>query len=231
MVRSPSKFLSIKFLQGLQLNNYLSEAGKEYCQSEVDDLLIEKLASQAERGDREYNNELARRAFEAQATDGGCPPPLPEMKEVEMPEKNNVLSIVPQLEKNTRTTCVECGHKVETEDDWQLGCDLPVSKSDPLGTQDSGMYVCPACDVVQDHSILDGMVLLDAEGNLRVNIPKFMVDELMDCEFNIKGARLNFGQAIVNAVRVEFMKRYGEDAIDTLYPADKDFLLAKLEAM
>jgi len=42
MVKSPSKFLSRKFLKELRANNYISPLGREYSPVEVDELYFEK---------------------------------------------------------------------------------------------------------------------------------------------------------------------------------------------
>jgi hypothetical protein len=47
-MKSPSQYLSRKYLQALKVNNYLSERGVEYCACEVDRLLIEKNSSLGE---------------------------------------------------------------------------------------------------------------------------------------------------------------------------------------
>lgn len=59
MILSPSKFLSRKFLRGLQSSYYLSESGLEYCPFEVDYLLAEKETRIALV---EYNEQLHRLA-------------------------------------------------------------------------------------------------------------------------------------------------------------------------
>lgn len=123
-----------------------------------------------------------------------------------------------------RVTCVECGHRVESEDDWEIGCDAAPDKDYPDGVQDSGRYVCPKCDAVQDCTVLDGMFEITNEG-IKGAIPWYIIDDLMDREFTDKTAQMNIGQAILNSLRDQMIERYGRQAVNNCYKADKEYLL------
>ena len=245
-VRTPSKYLSIRFLQELQRERYLSPNGKEYCAEEVDDLLIQKLCVQAERQEIEYMRELSRLALELQSqsverTDddfifnSGYPPQGGFMQA----GGGDVLNIAEKLKQKAerdlgllRRKCCECGHEVATEDDWVIGTDVQPTASDPLGGQDSGVFICPKCDALQEHTILDGMVKFNEEtGDLECNIPGFLIDDLYDMEFEGEGMKFNLGVAIVNAVRMQLIRRYGVGFIDQCYPRERAWLRQKLKEM
>lgn len=239
MVRSPSKFLSIKFLQALKEERYLSPTGKEYCAEEVDDLLNQKLCDYASRCEAEYMKELSRRALEAEASqlqegdpfeiyNSGFPQGgYMETKEAEVLSIEGKLKAKQERQRELdRLKCCDCGHELANEDEWLVGADLPVSREHPRGTQDSGIFVCPKCYELQEHTVFDGMVTMDTEtGDLSANIPGFLIAELMGQEFSEKGARFNVGQAILNTQRALMIKHFGEDAADTCFPVDKAWLM------
>jgi hypothetical protein len=48
-VKSPSKFLGLKFLKEIKQNHYRSPKGIDYCEHEVDQLIVEKMQKAAEK--------------------------------------------------------------------------------------------------------------------------------------------------------------------------------------
>jgi hypothetical protein len=237
VVKSPSKFLSIKFLQELKAERYLSPQGKEYCAEEVDDLLNEKLCAYATKCETEYMRELSRMALELQHEGG--PIEIINQGEAMEIEGGEVLSLTKKLKEKeerareqSRLKCCECGHEVANEDDWLMGMDLPPSKDDPTGAQDSGIYVCPKCEALQDHTILDDMVKMNhATGDIESTIPGFLLDDLTGLDEPTSGAKFNVGTAIVNAIRMDLLRRYGEGFIDQCFPSERAWLRQKLNQM
>lgn len=70
-VKTPSKYVSRKFLAYLKNNHYISKGGVEYNAQEVDEMFNEK----CERlGALEYFQDLKREAEHLQS--GGCLPPM-----------------------------------------------------------------------------------------------------------------------------------------------------------
>ena len=145
-------------------------------------------------------------------------------------KEEKVLSIMPAINKKNRTTCNECNHKVESEDDWAIGCDLPPSREFPNGTQDSGIYVCPECDALQDHTVFDVMVQFNPEtGDLNTAIPGSWIDELCNAEY--EEGSFNIGNAIINAARLDVLERYGKKAVDVMFPGEREYLMEKIKEM
>jgi len=139
-----------------------------------------------------------------------------------MPTNNNVVSITKKIAENQRLVCKECSHKVQSEDDWDLGLDFPVSRQAPQGFADSGCYVCPQCQTIQDHTYLDGMVKFTTKGpaaGLSCHIPMDTLLELLDVDLPDSKARMNIGQAIVNAVKRELIEHFEDEAVQ-MFPQD-----------
>lgn len=142
----------------------------------------------------------------------------------EPPKKWNHLAGVGKMETywkskltdERRLKCCECGHKVASEQEWILATDLPYHDEAPLGTRDSGLYICPnqECSAFQRSSVFDANCWTDEEG-IKINLPWAKIRELFD-DYDLldTGIILNPIQACWNAIKYEVLEHFKSDEDD-----------------
>jgi hypothetical protein len=84
--------------------------------------------------------------------------------------------------------CVACKRFVKNKESWNLGLDTPITKNDKRGSQDSGKFVCPYCQTIQNSTIADNLFELrwdcvEPEGLYTVSgvfcVPMYIIQEVV----------------------------------------------------
>jgi hypothetical protein len=151
--------------------------------------------------------------------------------------KYNHLAGVAKMETKWKATanrllCKKCGHKLANETEWIMAVDTPFLAHQPLGTRDSGTYICPnqECLEFQRTTVFDPYVTAD-DKMIRVELPYSAIRNVF-ANWQLDGGIFNVMTACFNAVKYKVLEQFNGDDDDhmrailwpDLYYSEKDQL-------